>query len=101
MLNSEDMALLDGETQQIYMAYVRRFESDDWKELVKWAEEQAGACATRQLLASKWDDVLISRGEMRAFNQISNLEASTENQFTALVEEARAKLIVKGEEEYE
>lgn len=101
MLDQEDMQYLSDQAQEVYNAYQRRFESEDWKALVEWSDEQAGKAAGRQLTASKWDDILLLRGEMRAYHQISSLEATTENEFLAMVQEAKAKLIAEAEEDFE
>lgn len=97
MLEQDDMMILSDEAQEAYNAFQRRFESDDWKALVEWAKDNAAECMARQLVASKWDDVLLCRGEARAYSNIVDLETSTENQFLALVQEARAKEIAEVE----
>lgn len=88
-MQQDDLRYLDSEAQQLYMAYQRRFESDDWKELIEWSVEEHTKCVARELVASKWEDVVMCRGERRAYQNIINLETSVTNQFNSLVDRAK------------
>ena len=101
MMTQDDLQYLSPQAQEAYMAFVRRFESEDWKSLVEWAEEQAASAGARQLASQSWDQFLVSKGTRQAFQEIVNLETTIENQFTALVQEARVKEIAVAEEEHE
>lgn len=101
MLDQEDMQFLSDDAQEAYNAFQRRFESEDWKALVEWAQDNANQCMARQLVATKWDDILLCRGEARAYSNIVDLETSTENQFLALVHEAQSKAIAEVEGDHE
>lgn len=100
-MDQDDLKYLDDNAQQLYMAYQRRFESDDWKELIAWAENEATKCSVRQLMAVNWEAVLTCRGERKAYDGIIGLEVATENEFKAMVEDAKSLLIAEVESEYE
>lgn len=100
-MEQEDLVYLSDQAQEAYMAFQRRFESDDWKSLIDWAKEQSTATSIRQLSAQKWDDVLIARGMRMAWNEIIDLEVTVENQFLTLVAEAKEQRIVEDEEEHQ
>lgn len=96
-MEQEDLVYLDDSAQEAYMAFQRRFESDDWKSLIEWAQEQAAQAASRQLAASTWDQVLVARGNRQSYMEIINLETTIENQFKNLVDEARELKIAEAE----
>lgn len=100
-MDQDNLRYLDAEAQQLYMAYMRRFESDDWKELVEWAQEEHTKAVARELVASKWEDVILCRGERRAYQNIIHLEDSIVNQFNSLVDQARAMELANIESEHE
>lgn len=100
-MEQDDLRYLDDGAQEAYNAFQRRFESEDWKTLIEWADEQASAAAASQLAATSWDQVLISRGKRLAYIDIINLETSIENQFLNLVAEAKEMSIAKDEEDAE
>jgi len=96
-MEQEDLRYLDDGAQEAYMAFQRRFESDDWKSLIEWAESQAAQAASRQLAAQSWDQFLTARGTRTAYQEIINLETTIENQFKNLVDEARELQIAEAE----
>jgi hypothetical protein len=101
MLQQDDLAMLSPEAQQIYMAQTQIFESDAWKALVEWAQEEHTKSVSRELVASKWDDVVIARGERRAYNRIATLETATENEYQNLVDRAKEMKLMEDETEHE
>lgn len=100
-MEQEDLAILSGEAQEIYMAQMRLFESDAWKALVEWAGEEHMKSVSRELVASKWDDVVMARGERRAYHQIMNLEKATETEYLNLVAQAKDMKLAEDEAEHE
>lgn len=100
-MNQEDLIYLDNAAQTAYMAFTRRFESEDWKTMVEWAEERASAAGLRQLNATTWDQANIARGSRQAFQEIVNLENDVENQFITLVAQAKEAQIAEDETEHE
>lgn len=97
-MDQDDLRYLDDGAQEAYNAFQRRFESDDWKTLIEWAEEQAAVAASSQLAASSWDQVLVAKGKRLAYTDIVNLETTIENQFLNLVAEAKESQIAAAEE---
>lgn len=100
-MEQEDLVVLDYQAQELYMAYQRKFESEDWKQTVEWAKERAATNAVRQLAAKSWDDVNQAKGARNAFEEIIDLESATENHFLNLVAEARASALAVDEGEHE
>lgn len=100
-MDQEDLVYLDDGAQEAYNAFQRRFESEDWKALTEWAEEQAARAATDQLAATSWDQVLIAKGKRMSYMDIIGLETSIENQFLNLVAEAKEMRIAADEAENE
>lgn len=98
-MDQEDLATLSREQQEVYMAYQRKFESEDWKETVEWAKGQAAMHAARQLAAASWDSFQVAKGQRLSYMDIINLESAIENEFLTVVAEARAKLLAEVEEE--
>lgn len=97
----EDLSILSPEAQEVYMAQVRIFESEEWKATVEWATEEHVKCVGRELASSKWDDILMLRGERRAYHRIMNLEETTEKEFESLVEQAKEMKLAEEETEHE
>jgi len=100
-LSQEDIIFLDDGAKQIYNAYRRKFESEDWQQTVAWAEAQVKAVEGRELQAKSWDQVQFCRGQRASYMEIVNLEAGIENQFIELVRAAQAKQIADDEGENE
>lgn len=100
-MEQEDLVYLSDQAQEAYMAFQRRFESEDWKALVDWAMEQSASAAARQLAAQSWDHALVAKGNRQAFTEIVDLESTIENQFITLVAEAKEMKIAEAEEDNE
>lgn len=96
-MDQDDLKYLDDGAQEAYNAFQRRFESDDWKTLIEWAEEQAAVAASGQLAATSWDQVLVAKGKRLAYMDIIQLETTIENQFLNLVAEAKEMRIAEDE----
>lgn len=101
MIDQDDLMKLTGEQQQAYMSYIRIFESEAWAELVEWAKKQHTLCIGKELVASKWEDILTARGERRGYIRIAEMEQATHNEYLALVEEAKEQEITNLESENE
>lgn len=100
-MEQEELVYLDAGAQEAYMAFQRKFESDDWIQTVAWAKTQIESVKERELSAKSWDQVIFNRGARSSYEDIVNLEASVENQFKELVHEAQAKQIAEEEQEHE
>lgn len=100
-MEQDELAVLSHQAQEMYNAYQRRFESDDWKSTVEWATEQVSKAAASIINASKWDDVVFARGSMTAYQSFVNLEADIENQFKSLAEEAKGQEMLEAEEQFQ
>lgn len=100
-MEQDELKYLSDQAQEVYMAYQRKFESDDWQQTVEWAKERAASCAARQLAARSWEEVQFAKGARSSFEELINLEAEIENQFKTLAAEAAAKLIAEDEQEHE
>lgn len=100
-MDQDDLVYLSDQAQEQYNAFRRRFESDDWKSMVDWAEERATSAAARQLAASTWDQALLQKGMRQAFQEIVNLEQAIEHEFESAVAEAKAQQIAQDEAEHE
>lgn len=100
-MEQDDLKYLSDTAQEVYMAYQRKFESEDWQQTVEWAKERAATCAARQLAAQSWESVQFAKGARSSFEEIINLETEIENQFLTAVAEAKAKQIAEDEQENE
>jgi len=100
-MEQDSLALLATEEQEMYMAYQRRFSHADWEALMEWCREQAINCSARELMSGKWEDILLCRGEKRAYEALIGLEAQVEIEYQAKVDEVLAKNQMEAEEEYE
>ena len=100
-LTQEELIFLDDGAKQIYNAYRRKFESEDWQQTVAWAEAQVKAVEGRELQAKSWDQIQYCRGQRASYQEIINLEAGIENQFIELVRAAQAKALAEDEAENE
>jgi hypothetical protein len=100
-MDQDDLALLSADAQQEYMAYQRKFESEDWKETVEWAKSQAAVHAARQLAAQSWEQFMIAKGQRLSYMDIINLEDAIENEALSAVDEARERSIAAVEAENE
>lgn len=93
-------ALSDGDKAR-YMRVSALFNSDGWKDFVELYEEKASILERRAIDADTWEQVLVSRGLRLAYLEVSNLETSTENEFTQLAQELVVTDFVDDEELYE
>lgn len=100
-MEQDDLIYLSNDAQEAYMAFQRKFESDDWIQTVEWAKTQIEMVKSRELSAKSWEHVLFNRGARSSYEEIVNLEASVENQFLELVERAKAAKIAEDEGEAE
>lgn len=100
-MEQEELVYLNGDAQEAYMAFQRKFESDDWIQTVEWAKSQIESVLDRERSAKSWDQVLFNRGARSSYEEIVNLEASVENQFKELVRAAQESRIAELEQEHE
>lgn len=100
-MEQDDLTYLSDQAQEAYMAFQRKFESDDWKATVEWAQQQAAQAASRQLASQSWDHFLVAKGQRLSYMELINLESSVENEFLSAVADARAKSIAEDEGEHE
>lgn len=100
-MEQEDLVYLSDDAQEAYMAFQRKFESDDWNQTVEWAKTQIEMVKDRELSAKSWDQIMFARGSRFSYEEIVNLEASVENQFIELVRSAQARAIAEDEQEHE
>ncbi len=100
-MEQEELIYLSNDAQEAYMAFQRKFESEDWIQTVEWAKTQIDLVKDRELSAKSWDQVMFNRGARYSYEEIVNLEASVENQFKELVRAAQATAIAEDEQEHE
>jgi hypothetical protein len=100
-MDQDSLALLSAQDQEMYLAHTRRFATEDWQALMEWCKEQAINCSARELMSGKWEDILVCRGEKRAYEALVGLEQSVEMEYQAKVDDINAKRIAELESEYE
>jgi hypothetical protein len=100
-MEQEDFTYLSDEAKEAYSAYLRLFDSEHWKAIVNWADENAAQCVARIVSATSWDASNVARGERQAYINLSTLETQVHNQFQNLVDEAKDRLLTSLEEENE
>lgn len=74
---------LTDEQKTQYMRVERTFESDGWKDIERWAEQNAEQSAIRQLNASTWEQARVEHGMRLAFLMLANLRETTELEYQA------------------
>lgn len=100
-MDLNDLKYLSDGSKEVYNALTRMFESEHWKAVVHWADTNAKEQVERIVNAQTWDVNRLATGERAAFLKIVHLEATTENEFLSLVDQAREQETLKVEDSYE
>jgi hypothetical protein len=88
-LDLEDLAFLDANQKERYMALERLFESDGWHIVKAWADTCCGEALNRIVNSQSWDQNRVAVGARIAYLHMLNLESATEAEFTQYVEQAK------------